>query len=1307
VSLLHEGHFADVAYCRVHPAIGIARVGNSPDKFFIGPERPGVSADPEGGYKDNGDPRKGVPPRIKRQAARFRIFAFDKDHHALGEVTSISADITWTVHLANKKAEWDTFAGTTGEDLPLGERRPRDAWRNARIEDRESLIIDPGEKILAKPSERADFSGGKFRGLDVPLGHAETDSEGRLLVLGGFGNSNPSRVGAPIRNYANNDFWHDDVSDGPVKATVVLKDGRTIDVVKPSWVIVAPPDFAPAVMNIVTLYDVALDTALQHGLKDGLSSIPSATLSFTRDVYPIFSRFVGLQWVQQSILDGRGTLADLADPKALSDAGPDPAVIDRRKRIFNAFRNPNLDLDSQEAQEQAKDLFLPALSGDSGDAVPGQPRRWLRITKTQYQALSNWVLGNFVDDWKGVPLPDPEAEITPEGLDRAALEACAGGAFYPGIEAGWILRNPAVYSEPFRFSHSVLLAGDVTRRMACPWQADFYECNTHWWPAQRPDEVLTYETFVRIAQMDDKLANTDPLSSEYSRLKTERDMLWSTRTAWARGLPEQSYAGDVGMIEHWHQHGFIAEKTKTGPIELHGVAQRVECDRGEYDGLSWAEYFHLLTNIERYPQFVHKARELALQFFAGADFEADPSYAPFRYSPVTFDRRMQDIYDAFVRDMNDPSWLDSGKIQHPVVVRYEGDAAITRSLDFDLGGAFSDRVVKERIRQGAPFNLVDGAWLQRIQSAGPADSIREHLFSIWDDEAGNGRTEQNHCNVYDTLLRSVNIYMPAITAKAFIEQDFLPSAFIQPVFQLSVGLFPDEFFPELLGMTLYLEWEATPTLTPAVRMLQGRRIDPHFYSLHVAIDNITAGHGALAKDAIKLYLQKIEDEGGDVAVQDTWERIWRGYVTWATAGDLGAELQELSMILDHKKIDLSYPLMLTPEMISEPAGLLASFKTPESNAVAAFLSEQFGGAILAMLQTYNPAQPPSQALLGTIVDELNRIAQTTSLFEETRFAKVTMAKDTLELLGKHPTGENLIRLNRLLLRDAFSKHVAEIPKLDPNWFPDEKAYYRNKMIQVIRKKAPTAQPMHWNVNVSVKGQPRKLAELFDDPDTLLDALVDGHWFDTTHPRDSRFFKALEFSGPMYKIFSTEEQDVILRFVESLAAPPPPAPPPDTPVDPKVASRKVEQFILDNAAFARSIGRHEGITLADSQGQPKALKDWFLDAPGLMSALVRNGWVKSNDSGGSPLYKLLLSSRMSTLGSGVAQMFKDWIDSGAVAPAPQGPTPLKHEVTSAESLVAAAEFGEFSTIETPDFGESGFPALTFSKRRRLIGMGAVH
>jgi hypothetical protein len=115
------------------------------------------------------------------------------------------------------------------------------------------------------------------------------------------------------------------------------------------------------------------------------------------------------------------------------------------------------------------------------------------LTATQYALLTAWKNGTFVNDW---PPPAASTTITPDGLDRAGLENCVGAAFYPGIEAGGYpksqapFRNPNNFSEPFRLDHTLIFAGDVTSRMALPWQADFNACGTNWWPVPRPNEVL-------------------------------------------------------------------------------------------------------------------------------------------------------------------------------------------------------------------------------------------------------------------------------------------------------------------------------------------------------------------------------------------------------------------------------------------------------------------------------------------------------------------------------------------------------------------------------------------------------------------------------------------------------------------------------------------------------------------------------------------------------------------------------------------------------------------------------------------------
>jgi hypothetical protein len=83
----------------IHPGIGIARVGNSPEEFFIGPEVPHPDAPPPNFYKDTSG-------ALKRQAARFRIYGLDADGNVVAELTQANAHIVWNVHLANKKAAW-------------------------------------------------------------------------------------------------------------------------------------------------------------------------------------------------------------------------------------------------------------------------------------------------------------------------------------------------------------------------------------------------------------------------------------------------------------------------------------------------------------------------------------------------------------------------------------------------------------------------------------------------------------------------------------------------------------------------------------------------------------------------------------------------------------------------------------------------------------------------------------------------------------------------------------------------------------------------------------------------------------------------------------------------------------------------------------------------------------------------------------------------------------------------------------------------------------------------------------------------
>src|ERR1700712_6137636 len=103
----------------IHPSVAVARVGNSTDSFYLAPEEIGglpLECDAAGnGLLD----AQGAPARVRtfkddtgrmrRQAARFKILAFDDESPGGREITlndPAIASISWTVHLANKKAIW-------------------------------------------------------------------------------------------------------------------------------------------------------------------------------------------------------------------------------------------------------------------------------------------------------------------------------------------------------------------------------------------------------------------------------------------------------------------------------------------------------------------------------------------------------------------------------------------------------------------------------------------------------------------------------------------------------------------------------------------------------------------------------------------------------------------------------------------------------------------------------------------------------------------------------------------------------------------------------------------------------------------------------------------------------------------------------------------------------------------------------------------------------------------------------------------------------------------------------------------------
>jgi hypothetical protein len=438
--------------------------------------------------------------------------------------------------------------------------------RNANVKGaaREALAIDPGEVAISgvSASGPAYVLHGTFMGVPVALGELRTDDAGRLLFLGGHGKA-ASPTGTTIfddkdpNGFINADGWYDDTSDGPVTARVSIA-GREIPV-EPAWVVTAPPDYAPSIKGVRTLYDLLFDLYVNAGWLS-----PPEKIGFSRDVYPILQRLVRLQWVNQGFLTqfGRGAPNDFEDPQYVERLARPPARGaydlhgELRRQVLNSFRPPDV--------ADGNQLPWPWLYGDAMD-VPAieSPRQNAAVSPTQHRILERWAAGDFEDDWATyeahASFDDVPLAEQPATLDRAALDHCLADAFHPGCEVTWPVRHLTMYASPFRIRHrpagvvprdpgakltpAEALAvdgplyaqgpGELTRWMGLPWHADTAYCRSGYdtsydpliptfWPARVPNQVLGPEDYAVVI---------DP-----ARPREERLAAFTNRTSWVEPL---------------------------------------------------------------------------------------------------------------------------------------------------------------------------------------------------------------------------------------------------------------------------------------------------------------------------------------------------------------------------------------------------------------------------------------------------------------------------------------------------------------------------------------------------------------------------------------------------------------------------------------------------------------------------------------------------------------------------------------------------------------------------------------------------
>lgn len=110
--------------------------------------------------------------------------------------------------------------------------------------------------------------------------------------------------------------------------------------------------------------------------------------------------------------------------------------------------------------------------------------------------------------------------------------------------------------------------------------------------------------------------------------------------------------------------------------------------------------------------------------------------------------------------------------------------------------------------------------------------------------------------------------------------------------------------------------------------------------------------------------------------------------------------------------------------IHDPATFISRL-AKGSDPVSAYLRSRLQDSVKTDLAAYSPSNPQAKTIIAAMVKELNQIISGASIYDKARFSKVTLRPETRQLLKKNPRGQELARLNKLLIEDAYPGELAK------------------------------------------------------------------------------------------------------------------------------------------------------------------------------------------------------------------------------------------------------------------------------------------
>src|ERR1700683_370421 len=110
--------------------------------------------------------------------------------------------------------------------------------------------------------------------------------------------------------------------------------------------------------------------------------------------------------------------------------------------------------------------------------------------------------------------------------------------------------------------------------------------------------------------------------------------------------------------------------------------------------------------------------------------------------------------------------------------------------------------------------------------------------------------------------------------------------------------------------------------------------------------------------------------------------------------------------------------------ITDPAAFAGKISTGP-DAMSVFLRGRLQDSVKADLAPYSASSANAKAVISALITDINQVISGPSIYDKARFGNLVLRPETKQLLQQNPSGQQLARLNKLLLEDAYPGELAK------------------------------------------------------------------------------------------------------------------------------------------------------------------------------------------------------------------------------------------------------------------------------------------